>query len=859
MRFLIAAALAWLTLCAGPALAAPEPVIGPAPAWVKPTAPYVLPKERTNAPFRSLRLHQQINFGPEGVSTHVETVILIQTSQGLGVTGAIALPWSPDSDTLTIHRLEVRRGDEVIDVLEEQTFTILRREGQLEYAVLDGMLTATIQPEGVEVGDVLVLSYTLTRKDDIGGTQLEYYIGDIPDMPVDDRSLRVTWDGDRPIRWRLDGGMKPPKVIKTKGRTELVFDVSKIEAVKLPVGAPARYGRPLGVELTEFTSWSEISTGMWPLYEKAAVIAPGSRLRGEVDKIKAATTDPKKRAELALSLVQDRVRYVYLGMDSGNLTPASAEQTWSRRYGDCKGKTALLLAILRDLGIEAEAAVVNTEVGDGLNERLPLIGLFDHVLVRAVIDGKVYWLDGTRTGDGRLDAIQVPNFHWALPLRERGADLVALVVEPMAVPVMQVEIDMDASGGIYGRVKVSASQVLRGDMAVGAQGNLAALEEKQRTDGFKALWAAIIPGVDVDTAEYSFDKETGELRLTMVGTTFLGWDEKDSSAGVKYVLGASPVRAEVNLKRGEGQDTTAPYANVHPIYVSWRQTVKLPLGGEGFRIEGDDINSTLGGTQYVRKARIEGDVAIMENTARSLKPEFPASEGPEVERAMKALVGKEAILAAPPGYRWTAADTAGRIEAYDKAIKEHPEEAELYAGRASMHSENKAYDKAEADLTKAIEHEKGESLYYTARAEALLRQGKAEAAMADFAAARTLAAKDATKLNNLCWAQATNNVALEAALGDCDAGLRLEPRSVHMLDSRGFVLMRMGRFAESIADYDKALGIRPDEPMSLFGRGLARIGAGDKAGGEADLAAARKLDPKVDEDFAEFGLKAPQP
>src|SRR3546814_6282045 len=81
---------------------------------------------------------------------------------------------------------------------------------------------------------------------------------------------------------------------------------------------------------------------------------------------------------------------------SSDLTPATAEETWQRRYGDCKGKTALLLALLARLGIEAEAVLANNSGGDdGLDERLPNPGMFDHVLVRARIDGKTYWLDGT--------------------------------------------------------------------------------------------------------------------------------------------------------------------------------------------------------------------------------------------------------------------------------------------------------------------------------------------------------------------------------------------------------------------------------------------------------------------------------
>ena len=60
------------------------------------------------------------------------------------------------------------------------------------------------------------------------------------------------------------------------------------------------------------------------------------------------------RAQAALGLVQDRIRYVALAMGTGGLVPADAATTWSRRFGDCKGKTVLLLAMLRALGVTTE-------------------------------------------------------------------------------------------------------------------------------------------------------------------------------------------------------------------------------------------------------------------------------------------------------------------------------------------------------------------------------------------------------------------------------------------------------------------------------------------------------------------------
>src|SRR3546814_6001853 len=57
------------------------------------------------------------------------------------------------------------------------------------------------------------------------------------------------------------------------------------------------------------------------------------------------------------------------------------------------------------------------------DERLPNPGLFDHVLVRARIDGKQYWMDGT------LPPVAIPaldpviDYRWVLPLSARGSNL----------------------------------------------------------------------------------------------------------------------------------------------------------------------------------------------------------------------------------------------------------------------------------------------------------------------------------------------------------------------------------------------------------------------------------------------------
>jgi tetratricopeptide (TPR) repeat protein len=138
---------------------------------------------------------------------------------------------------------------------------------------------------------------------------------------------------------------------------------------------------------------------------------------------------------------------------------------------------------------------------------------------------------------------------------------------------------------------------------------------------------------------------------------------------------------------------------------------------------------------------------------------------------------------------------------------------------------------------------------------AYTQTGAAALAQSDYNAARALVDNE-TGLNNLCWLLATHDTSLDLALSLCDASLAKAPDDAAALDSRGMVLLRMGRYRDAIASYDAALAKRPRYHSSLYGRGLAKHKLGAHANGNADLKAARAIDAGVDEEFGNMGLKA---
>ena len=141
-----------------PAQSPTAPIIAPPPAWVKQTSlPDSVsklrpPADQTNTPIAILKREHQVRLSPELTEIFTLSLVRVQGPQGLAAFGTIALPWNPATQSLTIHALKIHRDGQAIDILTSQRFSVIRRESNLERQALDGVLSATLQPEGLRVG-----------------------------------------------------------------------------------------------------------------------------------------------------------------------------------------------------------------------------------------------------------------------------------------------------------------------------------------------------------------------------------------------------------------------------------------------------------------------------------------------------------------------------------------------------------------------------------------------------------------------------------------------------------------------------------------------------------------------------------
>ncbi len=546
------------------------PLVGvPAPAWASLSEPLPVPDDVQGALF--MRRSEVIaRLTAAGEVVYANQLIRILQPDALEL-GNVALAWNPAAGHPAVHTLRIHRGVEVIDVLAATRFEVLRREERLEAAMLDGTLTAVLKVPDLRVGDDLEIAYTLPTNDptlrDVSTGLLLLH----PSVPPGRFRLELSWDeGQRPrIQTTPD---LAANLQETPDRIVVRFD--NPPALVPPRDAPPRYAWQRVIQYSDFADWPAVSQRFHGLFATAATLPPGSPLRKEAAAIAAAHSGKLAQAQAALVLVQQQIRYVYVGLGGGNYLPESADETWTQRYGDCKGKTAVLLALLAELGIAAEPVLVNnSQSTDGLDTRLPHPGLFDHVLVRVRIGGQALWLDGTLPAviDGR-DEPFLP-YQWVLPLSAKGTDLERLPEKPFALP-QEMEIhEFDASAGFDAPAKRTVTYVKRGAAALATHNSLSAIGAGQFEASVRNDLAGSEAWDSVERVTYRFDKVTRAAIVTIAGTGPIDWEKED---GYTYTrLPGGGFNPPGRRQRAPGDNRDAPFYT-EPFYTCYVTTMRLP-------------------------------------------------------------------------------------------------------------------------------------------------------------------------------------------------------------------------------------------------------------------------------------------
>ena len=123
-------------------------------------------------------------------------------------------------------------------------------------------------------------------------------------------------------------------------------------------------------------------------------LVPSSAVSQAAGAIVKGLEDPYDKAAALYQYVQS-MRYIAIDLGDGGYRPAEPAKVLERKYGDCKDKSTLLIAMMRSLGLKAEPVLMLTANAGVIDPGFPSMG-FNHMIVKVELaDGMVLWLDPT--------------------------------------------------------------------------------------------------------------------------------------------------------------------------------------------------------------------------------------------------------------------------------------------------------------------------------------------------------------------------------------------------------------------------------------------------------------------------------
>ena len=746
----------------------------PVPGWVRPAA--ALPAAAASGAL-SIRLADLQFYVAEQSTLYTRRAITAHEASSLAALGQIEIEFQPEYQRVQLHKLHILRGRDTQDRLSAASIRFLQRETGLERGVYSGAVTAAIVTEDVRVGDTLDIEYSIVGQNPVfEGAFFHAASWDAP-YPVAWRRVRVNNAPGLPIHYRLigaDARASPQPIATTEaGRQVLTFEGRNLPAQIAESAVPSDVHPYRWLQFSQYDSWSAVNDWARRLF---AYKGDAAALQPALPAARAAGTQAEAVARV-VEFVQSEIRYLSVSLGQNSHRPSPPAQVLARRYGDCKDKTLLMVAMLRELGIDAVPVLASTTLRKGLTQLLPSPMPFDHAIVRVTVGGVTHYIDPTLMGQrGPLERMgQAHGGNEVLPIAPGSAQL-QTIAHPAELPVYKRSERVTVA--VPGQPADMTVQLdMRGADAEAARVRLRSMSQDEKRRAFDSLLVKRYPDAQLlgePTVRDDLSKNTVSIMVRYrIGQLMTDqgefWSARYTPSNMSEVFHAS----------GGGRRNfphaipNAPSQLVYEFEMTLPNGPALPASEQTTKVDNPAFRfvqtSTVAGRVYRGNATF---VAIADRVAPEAMPTFLA----DVQKMSDAMgsgfrVYKDVPRAeAPPPAQSTSARLQASLAGIDLSIAD----AQL-AGR---------------DTSAAL----------CERALLLAYLGKSA-----------------------------------EALRDADKAVTIQPLSPDLMRCRAEVKFVVGKLRESEADYSRAIAQGAQGAGPYFGRALSSLLLGNAAAARGDF------------------------
>ena len=226
------------------------------------------------------------------------------------------------------------------------------------------------------------------------------------------------------VETRLLPGVTPKRV-DANGRVTITYEIGSLEGVEVrDANLPSDAYLFPEIDYSTGASWQSMATEYSKIVDSKT---KSDSVQSIVDGLISGKSTTSEKEDAILDYLDREVRYTGIEFGEAAIVPHSPSETLALKYGDCKDKATLLVAMLRAAGINSYVALLNAGSRLDVPADLPGMGLFDHAIVYVPGNPAIH----PRDADLWIDATDQYARLGQLPINDQGRR--ALIARPESV------------------------------------------------------------------------------------------------------------------------------------------------------------------------------------------------------------------------------------------------------------------------------------------------------------------------------------------------------------------------------------------------------------------------------------------
>jgi transglutaminase-like putative cysteine protease len=322
-----------------------------------------------------------------GLTSHVVDIAYRLLDRGKApLLRELGAAYTPSRETLEVVRAER-------STISGQVFSadVREQEAGQQVGVYTDVRRVVVEFPALEAGDVVRFTY---RVDSVGERNL---FGDFfglvepaqEQLPKAHFDLVVEAPPGRALTFR---SVRLPEVTVTQAMDRTVYRVSAtaLRPLVLEPHMPPYPEVGAYVAASSYARWEDLARWYASLVRDQLEL--DDELKGLAARLVAGVVDDREKVRRIHRHVLSQTRYVGIELGIHGWKPYRVTQVHARGYGDCKDKASLLVALLREVGVDARLTLIRTS-NQGPLVDLPTMWAFNHAI--AYVPSLALFLDGT--------------------------------------------------------------------------------------------------------------------------------------------------------------------------------------------------------------------------------------------------------------------------------------------------------------------------------------------------------------------------------------------------------------------------------------------------------------------------------